>query len=38
MNVTDSGRVQHILDILQYTHDADEAAFERTLDRIEEVI
>lgn len=38
MNIMSHGRVLHILDILQYTQDVDEEAFERTLDKIEEVI
>ena len=38
MNIMNHGKVLHILDLLQHSHDADEDAFERTLDQIEEVI
>ncbi len=38
MNIMSHGRVLHILDLLQERQDADEEAFERTLDSIEEVI
>ena len=38
MNIMSHGRVMHILDILQYTQDADEEEFERVLDKIEEVM